>query len=61
MDFFGFVAPHSFGSTQASTAKKCYNHEERGHLTYQCPLPLNYLRNPALSEILNEDGSGSEM
>jgi hypothetical protein len=50
-DFFGFVALLSFGRTQASTDKKCYNYKERGHLTRQCPLAPNYLRNPTLAEL----------
>jgi hypothetical protein len=48
--FFGFVSHPSFGGTQASTDKKCYNYEERGHLTHQCPLALNCLGNPTLAE-----------
>jgi hypothetical protein len=32
-DFFGFVAPPSFGRTQASTNKEYYKCVERGHLT----------------------------
>jgi hypothetical protein len=47
---FGFVPPHSFGSTQAYTNKKCYNYVEKGHLPHQCPLALNYHRNPTLAE-----------
>jgi hypothetical protein len=49
-DFFGFVALLSFGSTQASTDKKCYNYIEEDHLTCQCPLALNRLGNPTLAE-----------
>jgi hypothetical protein len=51
--FFGFVLPPSYKRTQASTDKKCYNYEERGHLTHQCPLALNCLRNPTLAELSN--------
>jgi hypothetical protein len=50
-DFFGFVTPLSIGSPQASTEKEYYNCVERGHLTCQCPLAPNYLRNPTLTEI----------
>jgi hypothetical protein len=50
-DFFGFVAPLSLERTQASTDKKCYNYVQKGHLTCQCPLALNCLRNPTLAEI----------
>jgi hypothetical protein len=49
-NFFGFVPPPSFGSTQAFTNKKCYNYIESGHLTRQCPLPLNLLGNTTLAE-----------
>jgi hypothetical protein len=49
-NFFGFVPPPSFGGTQASTNKKCYSYEERGHLTHQCPLALNCLGNSTLAE-----------
>jgi hypothetical protein len=50
-DFFGFVSPPSFGSTQASTDKKCYNCVERGHLTRLCPIALNRLGNSTLAEL----------
>jgi hypothetical protein len=50
-DFFGFVAPPSLRRTQASTDKKCYNCVQKGHLTCQCTLALNCLRNPTLDEI----------
>jgi hypothetical protein len=50
-NFFGFVPPPSFGSTEAPTNKKCYNYEERGHLTCQWPLALNYLGNSTLAEL----------
>jgi hypothetical protein len=50
-DFFSFVALPSLRRTQASTDKKCYNCVQKGHLTYQCPLALNCLRNPTLVEI----------
>jgi hypothetical protein len=50
-DFFGFVAPPLVRRTQASTDKKCYNCVQKGHLTYQCPLARNCLRNPTLAEI----------
>jgi hypothetical protein len=59
-DFFGFVAPPSVRRTQASTDKKCYKCVKKGHLTCQCPLALNCLRNPTLAEISKmtlEDGS----
>jgi hypothetical protein len=49
-DFFGFIAPPSYGRTRASTNKKCYNYVERCHLTHQCSLALNYLVNPTLAE-----------
>jgi hypothetical protein len=49
-DFFGFVAPPSLRRTQASTNKKCYNCVQKGHLTRQYPLTLNYLANPTLAE-----------
>jgi hypothetical protein len=49
-DFFGFVPPPSFGSTQASTEKKCYNYVERGHFTHQCPLVPNCLGDSTLAE-----------
>jgi hypothetical protein len=49
-DFFGFVPPSSFGSTQASTDKKCHNYIERGHLTRLCPRALNCLGKPTLVE-----------
>jgi hypothetical protein len=52
--------PPKEGRTSSSTDKKCYNNVERGHLTQQCPLALNYLRNPTLAEssrIMLEDES----
>jgi hypothetical protein len=49
-DFFGFVPPPSFESTQASTNKKFYNYVGRGHPTRQSPFALNYLVNPTLAE-----------
>jgi hypothetical protein len=50
-NFFDFVPPPSFGIPQASADKEHSNCVERGHLTYQCPLALNCLRNPTLAEI----------
>jgi hypothetical protein len=50
-DFFGFVAPPSYERTQAYTNKDCYNYVKRDHLSHQCPLALNCLRNPTLVEI----------
>jgi hypothetical protein len=50
-DFFSFVAPPLVRMTQASTDKKCYNYVQKCHLTCQCPLALNCLRNPTLAEI----------
>jgi hypothetical protein len=50
-DFIGFVSPPSFGGPQASTDKEYSNCVERGHLTCQCPLVLNCLRNPTLAKI----------
>jgi hypothetical protein len=41
---------HHMEGPQTSTDKKCYNHEERGHLTRECPLALNYFGNFALTE-----------
>jgi hypothetical protein len=49
-DFFGFIAPPSFGSPQASTDKEYYNYVERGHLTRQCSVVLNHHRSPTLAE-----------
>jgi hypothetical protein len=49
-DFFGFVALPSYGRTQASTDKKCYNYIKKEHLTCQCSSVLNYLGNPTLAE-----------
>jgi hypothetical protein len=49
-DFFGFVAPPSFGRTPAFIHKKCYNYLQRGHLTCQYPVTLNCLGNPTLAE-----------
>jgi hypothetical protein len=48
--FFGFIALLSFGDDRTPTDKKCYNYIERGHLTRQCPLAMNYHRNPTLDE-----------
>jgi hypothetical protein len=50
-DFFGFVTLLSIGSPQAYTNKEYYNCIERGHLTCQCSLAPNCLRNPTLAEI----------
>jgi hypothetical protein len=49
-DFFGFVAPPSFGCPQASTDKEYYNYVERGHLTRQCSLVLNHHKSPTVVE-----------
>jgi hypothetical protein len=57
-DFFGFVAPPSYGRTPASTDKKRYNCVERGHLTRQCPLALNRLGNSTPTRVKQDDDRG---
>jgi hypothetical protein len=50
-DFFGFVTLLSVGSPKASSNKEYYNYVKRIHLTCQCPLAPNCLRNSTLAEI----------
>jgi hypothetical protein len=47
--FFGFVTPPSLRRTPAFTDKKFYNYLERGHLTCQYLLTLNYHRHSTLT------------
>jgi hypothetical protein len=49
-DFFGFITPPSFGRTEASTDKDCYNYIEKGHVTHLCQVVLNCLGNTTLAE-----------
>jgi hypothetical protein len=49
-DFFGFVPPPSLIKIPSLYRHECYNYEERGQLTRQCPIALNHLENPALAE-----------